>query len=207
MHAAWNFLANLARWSHPITQPQTHAAHIKHQNSQIPGNVPGFTSSAGMGRLSGSPAKRTTRPQTTHSRSQDNSWFKALEILDENDSQYLVHWEGMDPSTGKEWGPSWVCFSVGNVAHEQEPKQNCSPGLVRSWKPKQKINGADRPLPTPTRLRNQALPGTMKPIPVDEAADCQLKPADPRLVYPPQPTLPWILPCLQDIHFGRQPHQ
>jgi hypothetical protein len=38
---------------------------------------------------------------------QTRSWFEAIGIIDENNSEYLVRWAGKDPS-GKEWAPSWV---------------------------------------------------------------------------------------------------
>lgn len=56
-----------------------------------------------MSRHLHSPRKRNTQ-SSTH----DNSWFEALEIIDENDSGYLVRWAGTDKATGKEWPPSWV---------------------------------------------------------------------------------------------------
>ena len=62
-----------------------------------------------MPGLSVSRNKRNThRPQKTHKELHDSSWFEVLEILDENDSGYLVRWAGKDPSSGKEWAPSWV---------------------------------------------------------------------------------------------------
>ena len=61
-----------------------------------------------MPRTSSSRDKRNADPQKTHQRSSDSSWFEAVEIIDENDSEYLVRWAGKDLSTGKEWAPSWV---------------------------------------------------------------------------------------------------
>ena len=60
-----------------------------------------------MGRVAG--ARGKARLEAGHHQDvENNSWFQALEILDESNSQYLVRWAGIDPSTGNEWEPSWV---------------------------------------------------------------------------------------------------
>jgi hypothetical protein len=51
--------------------------------------------------------ERNTPLQTHPLQRSDNSWFEAIEIIDENSTEYLVRWAGNDP-TGKEWVPSWV---------------------------------------------------------------------------------------------------
>src|SRR5271154_1526434 len=56
----------------------------------------------GMAPLSGSRDKCKPHIETTHQRSYNSSWFQALEILDESNSEYLVQWAGKDPSSGKE---------------------------------------------------------------------------------------------------------
>lgn len=65
--------------------------------------LPASKSARGMSQHSDSPT-----PEATHQASGDELWFEVTEILDENDSEYLVQWAGEDPSTGKEWTPSWV---------------------------------------------------------------------------------------------------
>jgi len=61
-----------------------------------------------MPRLSGSRNKQYSPLQTTHQRSRHSSWFEAIKILDEKDTEYLVEWAGKDPTTGRQWAASWV---------------------------------------------------------------------------------------------------
>jgi len=41
-----------------------------------------------------------------------NKWSEAIQIIDENGDKFLVSWAGIDPSTGKEWKPTWVHCSM-----------------------------------------------------------------------------------------------
>lgn len=38
----------------------------------------------------------------------EDNWFEALEILAQNGDKFEVSWAGIDPSTGKQWAPTWV---------------------------------------------------------------------------------------------------
>jgi len=55
-----------------------------------------------------SPSDSQNMPQP----SSQGSWFEALEILAQDGNKFQVSWAGIDPSTGKEWKPTWVCLSV-----------------------------------------------------------------------------------------------
>ena len=50
----------------------------------------------------------------------EDEWL-AKGILDENETQYLIEWEGVDPATGQSWTPDW------------QPKENASEALVVTW--------------------------------------------------------------------------
>ncbi|KAH8731909.1 hypothetical protein GQ44DRAFT_766954 [Phaeosphaeriaceae sp. PMI808] len=80
--------------------------------------------------------RRSTRPKqqkrTKYEDSSDceialgDSYYKALEILDERivrgSLQYLIQWEGIDPSTTQNWQPTW------------EPSNAPNEELLRSWR-------------------------------------------------------------------------
>ncbi len=38
----------------------------------------------------------------------DEVYHIIKDILDENENQYLIDWEGLDPKTGRSYKPSWV---------------------------------------------------------------------------------------------------
>jgi len=40
------------------------------------------------------------------------NWFEALELLAQDDNKFQVLWAGIDPSTGRQWEPAWVCLPV-----------------------------------------------------------------------------------------------
>jgi len=70
---------------------------------------------SGKRRTLGSPET----PVDSHAGAQDRphassqgSWFEALEILAQDGDRFQVSWAGIDPSTGKEWKPTWVCLSA-----------------------------------------------------------------------------------------------
>jgi len=67
--------------------------------------------------------------------------------------------------------------SVSNVANEKEPKQNCSPGLVTTWKAMQNNKSSNaQPLPlSPTTVDSQVLAmqtGITKAITLNKITDC-----------------------------------
>jgi hypothetical protein len=58
-------------------------------------------------------------PLDSHTDSQDippsstqENWFEALEIIAQKGNKYEVSWAGIDPSTGKQWKPTWVYLPI-----------------------------------------------------------------------------------------------
>lgn len=56
----------------------------------------------------------------------DETLWKVIEITAEQPGKYKVRWDGLDPTTGRPWGQSWV------------PKTDCTDDLRRAWKKKLK---------------------------------------------------------------------
>jgi hypothetical protein len=104
--------------------------------------------------------------------------------------------------------------SSNDVTNEKEPKRNCSPELVRSWKAIQKANNSNTRFPTSTTAvaYNQTptvQSGTSNAITVYETAYCQLQHVEPPFVYPQQGNHPQItiLGSLPDIYVRSQLEQ
>lgn len=104
--------------------------------------------------------------------------------------------------------------SSDDVTNEKEPKRNCSPELVRSWKAIQKANNSNTPFPTSTTavVHNGIPPvqsGTSNTITVYEIAYCQLLHVEPPLVSQQQGSHPQILTLrsLPDIYVRSQLEQ
>lgn len=62
---------------------------------------------------------------------EDEQMYAAVKILDERVSrngrgEYLVQWEGIDPTTDENWKPTW------------EPKSAVTNDLIKSWKEEKK---------------------------------------------------------------------
>ena len=66
----------------------------------------------------------------------ENTFIKAVEILDEKGLEYLVQWDGKD-GKGEEWRPSWVWWQL-RLALEIQLINRLSKAiaypLVKSWK-------------------------------------------------------------------------
>src|SRR5271154_3492148 len=104
--------------------------------------------------------------------------------------------------------------SSNDVTNEKEPKRNCSPELVRSWKAIQKANNSNTRFPTSTThvVYNQTptmQSGTSNANTVYERAYCQLQHVELPLVYQQQGKHPQImtLGSLPDIYIRSQLEQ
>lgn len=40
--------------------------------------------------------------------SSQESWWEAIDIIDQKGDRYLISWAGINPNTGKQWEPTWV---------------------------------------------------------------------------------------------------
>ena len=54
------------------------------------------------------PLDSPSRPRAMSQSSTHGHWFEALEILAQNGDEFQVSWGGINPSTGKQWEPTWV---------------------------------------------------------------------------------------------------
>jgi hypothetical protein len=54
----------------------------------------------------------------------EDGYWPALEILNERKHDYLVHWDGVNPETGRAWTPSWTA------------KTEVTEDLIEAWQAK-----------------------------------------------------------------------
>jgi hypothetical protein len=64
----------------------------------------------------------------------EETLWKVIEIVQEDKTRkrYKVKWEGVDPSNGKPWAPSWVRM------------HDCTPDLVEAWLEKKALKAKRR---------------------------------------------------------------
>lgn len=73
----------------------------------------------------------------------EEPYWLAIEILQENQTKFLIRWEGTDPTTGLPYEPTW------------EPKRNANEELRAAWAAEKKKRRAstDTPNGTPKKRR------------------------------------------------------
>lgn len=93
------------------------------------------------------------------------------DIEDETSTHFLLSWEGIDPSTGENWKPTW------------EPKSNANSAAKRAWKEKKKnskVKSQPRPRAlgseeaeqdAPYKLEDLDIKPTLSPSPPPELED------------------------------------
>ncbi|KAL1650334.1 hypothetical protein SLS58_001151 [Diplodia intermedia] len=66
---------------------------------------------------------KAPQPKRSKTDAKRNPLFDAKRILDENRTEYLIEWDGVDPKTKKPWVPTWHPKSCANRALTAEWKE------------------------------------------------------------------------------------
>ncbi|KAF4544082.1 Chromo domain-containing protein [Lasiodiplodia theobromae] len=77
-------------------------------------------------------------------------FYEARAIIDEEGSQYLIDWEGVDPATGAAYEPTW------------EPKRSANAALKREWEGKKAKGRAEQAKAGQAEARSQVTAGQSK---------------------------------------------
>ncbi|KAL0265144.1 hypothetical protein SLS55_001103 [Diplodia seriata] len=94
---------------------------------------------------------KAPQPKRSKIGAKRNPLFKAKRILDENKTDYLIDWDGVDPKTKKPWVPTWHPKSCANRALAAEWKESkagqewAAQGIVHEDEHHYKIAWEDNP--------------------------------------------------------------